>query len=209
VVYSWIRALNPATASDYAGQLYYLKNAEDFNTGKIKDAVARRRSRARPFTVRVELKNPTSFFLDVCALPVTYVVPRQTIEKYGDRWLMAKPLPSSGPYELAFWRLNDKIRLKKNPRYWDATNTQSDIIDILPIGSPTRRSIFMSTAQVDIVWDKEVVPAELLDVLLHRPDVHSFSYLGTYFVDSTSRTNRSTTRASARRSRWRLTETAS
>ena len=37
VVYSWIRALNPATASDYAGQLYYLKNAEDFNAGKIKD----------------------------------------------------------------------------------------------------------------------------------------------------------------------------
>jgi oligopeptide transport system substrate-binding protein len=27
VVYSWIRALTPATASDYAGQLYYLKNA--------------------------------------------------------------------------------------------------------------------------------------------------------------------------------------
>src|SRR5208283_532169 len=37
VVYSWIRALDPMTAADYAGQLYYLKNAEAFNTGKIKD----------------------------------------------------------------------------------------------------------------------------------------------------------------------------
>ena len=36
VVYSWIRALDPKTAARYAGQLYYLKNAEDFNTGKIK-----------------------------------------------------------------------------------------------------------------------------------------------------------------------------
>jgi len=35
VVYSWIRALDPATASDYASQLYYLKNGEDFNAGKI------------------------------------------------------------------------------------------------------------------------------------------------------------------------------
>ena len=60
----------------------------------------------------------------------------QTIEKYGDRWLMARPLPSSGPYELVDWRLNDRIRLRKNPRYWDAANTQSEIIDILPIGSP-------------------------------------------------------------------------
>ena len=37
VVYSWRRALDPATASDYAGQLFYLTNAEDFNSGKIKD----------------------------------------------------------------------------------------------------------------------------------------------------------------------------
>jgi oligopeptide transport system substrate-binding protein len=183
VVYSWIRALNPATASDYAGQLYYLKNAEDFNTGKIKDASLVGIYAPDPFTVRVELKNPTSFFLDVCTLPVTYVVPRQIIEKYGDRWMMAKPLPSSGPYELAFWRLDDKVRLKKNPRYWDATNTQSDILDILPIGSPSTAFNLYEQGAVDIIWDKEVVPAELLDVLIHRPDVHSFSYLATYFVD--------------------------
>ena len=44
VVYSWLRELNPATASDYAGQLYYVKNAEAFNTGKITEPVARRRS---------------------------------------------------------------------------------------------------------------------------------------------------------------------
>jgi oligopeptide transport system substrate-binding protein len=35
---------------------------------------------------------------------------------------------------------------------------------------------------VDIVWDKELVPAELLDVLLRRPDFHSFNYLGTVFL---------------------------
>ena len=77
------------------------------------------------FTVRVELNHPTPFFLDICAMPMTYVVPRRTIEKYGDRWLMARPLPSSGPYELVDWRLNDKVRLQKNPRYWDAANTRS------------------------------------------------------------------------------------
>src|SRR5271154_4159724 len=90
VLYSWLRALNPATASDYAGQLYYLKNAEDFNAGKIKDASLVGIHAPDPFTVQVELKNPTAFFLDVCSLAVTYVVPRQTIEKYGDRWMMAK-----------------------------------------------------------------------------------------------------------------------
>jgi len=182
VVYSWIRALAPATASDYAGQLFYLKHAEDFNAGKIKDPSLVGVRAPDPFTVRVELSQPTAFFLDLCALPILYVVPRQTIEKYGDRWLMARPLPGSGPYTLAYWRLNDKIRLQKNPRYWDATNTQSDIIDILPVGSPNTSLNLYERGQADIAWDKDLVPEQLMDILIKRPDFHTFNYLGTYFI---------------------------
>jgi len=182
VVYSWIRTLSPATASDYAGQLYYLKNAEDFNSGKIKDPSLVGVHALDKFTVRVELNNPTLFFLDICTMPLTYIVPRQAIEKYGDRWLMMKPLPCSGPYELVYWRLNDKVRLKKNPRYWDAANTQSDIIDILPVGSANTAINLYEHGEADIVWDAQLIPSELLDVLLKRPDFHTFNYLGTYFV---------------------------
>jgi oligopeptide transport system substrate-binding protein len=182
VVYSWIRALDPATASEYAGQLFFLKNGEDFAAGKIKDPALVGVHALDPLTVRVELSHPTPFFPDICALPVTCVVPRQTIEKYGDRWLMAKPLPVSGPYELVYWRLNDKVRLHKNPRYWDATNTQSDLIDILPVGSANAAINLYESGQADIVWDMQLIPSELLDVVLKRPDFHQFNYLGTYFV---------------------------
>jgi len=182
VVYSWIRSLNPATAADYAGQLFYLKNAEDFNAGKIKDAAQVGVRALDKFTVRAELTHPTAFFLDLCAFPTLYVVPRQTIEKYGDRWLMVRPLPSSGPYELVAWRLNDKVRLRKNPRYWDAANTQSEIIDLLPINSPATALNLYQSGQVDIAWDKNVIPVELLDVLLRRPDFHVFNFLGSYFI---------------------------
>lgn len=181
VVYSWTRTLDPMTASDYAGQLFYVKNAEAFNAGKT-NAAAVSVTALDPFTVRVELNHPTVFFLDVCAMPLAAVVPRQTIEKYGDGWATAKPLPVSGAYELGLWRVNDKVRLKKNPRYWDATNTQSDTIDLLPIVSASSALNLFLRGQVDIVWDKELVPNELLDVLLKRPDFHTFSYLGTYFL---------------------------
>jgi oligopeptide transport system substrate-binding protein len=182
VVYSWIRALNPATASGYAGLMFCLKNARDFNAGKSKDASLVGVQALDPFTVRVELEQPAAFFPDVCALPVADVVPRRTIEKLGDRWLMAKPLPVSGPYQLVYWRLNDKIRLQKNPRYWDAANTRSEIIDLLPVGSPNTALNLYECGQADIVWDKELVPGQLLDVLLRRPDFHAFSYLGGYFI---------------------------
>ena len=95
---------------------------------------------------------------------------------------MARPLPSSGPFELVDWRLNDKVRLKKNPLYWDAANTQSQIIDLLPVGSPDTALNLYERGQADIVLDKHLVPGELLDVLLKRPDFHSFDFLGTYFI---------------------------
>ena len=182
VVYSWIRALSPATASDYAGLLYFLKNGEAFNEGKISNASLVGVQAMDKFTVRVELNNPTSFFTSICAMPLAYVVPRQSIEKYGDRWLMKRPLPTSGPYELGYWRLNDKVRLKKNPRYWDAADTRSKIIDILPVGSANVALNLYEAGQADIVWDAQLIPAHLLDILLKRPDFHTFNYLGTYFV---------------------------
>ena len=182
VVYSWIRVLDPATASDYAGQLYYLTNAEAFNVGKIKDPSLVGVHAVDPFTVRVELKSPTAFFLDLCGFQTLAIVPRQTIEKYGDRWLKARPLPVSGPYELAYWHINDKIRLVRNSNHWDAAHTQSSIIDILPVGSPNAALNFYERGQADIVWDKELIPSQLVDVLVKRPDFHSFSYLGTYFI---------------------------
>ena len=181
VVYSWLRAMVPLTASDYAGQFYYVKNGESFNTGKLKDAAQVGVRAMDPLTVRVELNQPTAFFLDLCAMPVMSVVPRQCIEKYGDAWIKARPMPVSGPYELAYWRLNDKVRLHKNPRYWDAANTQTEIIDLLPVGSPNVALNLYSRGQADIVWDKELVPTELMDVLLKRPDFHTFNFLATYF----------------------------
>lgn len=182
VVYSWIRSLKPMTASDYAEALFYLKNAEDFNAGKITDPSLVGVHALDKQTVRVELNGITPFFLDICTMPVTFVVPRRTIEKYGDRWIMARPLPSSGPFELVYWRLNDRVRMKKNPSYWDAAHTESDIIDILPIASADTAFNLYESGIADVVWDKNEVPEELMDVLLKRPDFHTFNYLGTYFI---------------------------
>ena len=182
VIYSWLRALNPETASDYAGQLYFLKNGEEYNTGVIKDPSLVGCKALDRYTVRAELKNPTAFFLDLCAFPTLLVVPRQTIEKYGDRWLSARPLPSSGPYELVAWRVNDKIRVRKNERYWDEANTKLEVVDFLAIASAPVALNLYETGAADVVWDKDLVPTELMDVLSKRPDFHSFSELGTYFV---------------------------
>lgn len=181
VVWSWFRALSPATAGDYAGQYFYIKGAEDWYAGRIQDREQVGIRALDAFTLEVELVTPLPFFLDLCAFPTFAVVPRQAIEKYGDRWLHARPLPVSGAFQLGAWRINDKVRLIRNPRYWDAANTASEIIDVLPVSSPNTALNLYETGVADIVWDKDLVPSELLDVLTRRPDFHTFDYLGTYF----------------------------
>jgi oligopeptide transport system substrate-binding protein len=181
VLYSWRRALDPATASDYAGQLFYIKGAEDFYNGKIKDPAQVGIAALDATTFRVELSYPLAFFLDLCCFPTLAIVPRQTIDARGDRWLAARPLPSSGPYELVAWRLNDKVRLRKNPRYWDAANTRSEVIDLLPTASPNTALNLFETGMADVIWDKDLAPLELMDVVKNRPEFHPFPFLGAYF----------------------------
>lgn len=182
VVYSWLRVLNPDTAAEYAGQLFYVKNGEDYNSGKIKDPSLVGVHALDDRTVQVELAHPTAFFLDLCTFQTLSVVPRWIVEKYGLDWMRERPLPTSGPYVLDYWRLNDRIRLRKNPYYWDAANTKSETLDFLCLSAPDTALNLYETGQADIIWDRDFLPNELFDVLRQRPDFHTFNYLGTYFI---------------------------
>ena len=182
VVYSWRRVLDPETASEYAGQLYYVKNGEDFNSGRIKDPNLVGVHALDNRTVRVELNSPTAFFLDLCAFQTLAVVPRYFIEQHGEDWMRAPDMPTSGPYLLDFWRLNDRIRARKNPWYWDAVNTKADSLDFLAVSAANTALNLYETGQADIIWERDLLPNELLDVLGQRPDFHTFQALGTYFI---------------------------
>jgi oligopeptide transport system substrate-binding protein len=181
VLYSWQRALSPATASDYAGQLFYIHNAERYYNGQLKDPTELGIRVLDAQTFRVELDYPLAFFLDLCCYPTLAVVPRRAIEQFGDAWVTHQPLPCSGPYQLVAWRLNDKVRLRKNPFYWDAAHTRSELLDLLPVASPNTALNLYETGAGDVVWDKDLVPVELMDALMKNPDFHNFSFLGTFF----------------------------
>ena len=182
VIYSWRRAINPATASDYAGMLFYVKNAEAINSGKLTDLRRLGVQAIDDKTVRVELTSPTPFFLELCAFWTLAVVPEKAIAQHGDQWCLSKPLPVSGSHSLDFWRVRDRVRLRKNNLYWDAANTRNNVVDFLPVEAAATAINLYEAGQADVIWDKSLVPPELLDALSPRPDFHRFDYLGTYFV---------------------------
>ena len=119
-VFSWRRTLLPETASEYAYQLYYIRGAKAFNEGEIKDFDEVGVRALDDFTLEVTLENPTPFFLDLCAFATLLPVHRATVEKYSDWSSNAEHHVGNGAFTLKEWRLFDRVRLVKNPRYWNA-----------------------------------------------------------------------------------------
>jgi len=181
-VNSWRRALAPETASEYAYQLYYVKNGQPFNEGTLKDFSQVGVRALDPWTLRVELEDPTPFFIDLCAFSTLCPVHIPTVEKEGDQWIKPGKMVNNGAYRLVEWRINDRIRLEKNPYYWDKQHVAMQTVDILPISKAITALNFYISGIADLMMDKGLVPPALLSDLKNKPYFHSAPFLGTFFL---------------------------
>ena len=181
-VRSWRRTLDPLTGSEYASQLYYLSRARDFNQGRLTDFTQVGVRALDPHTLRVTLENPTPYFLDLCAFVTLCPVHLASVERFPDDWTKPGKLVSNGAYTLKAWRINDRIRLERNPHYWNRDHVAMGRVDILPISKANTAFNFYAAGQADLLMDKGLVPNQLLDELKKRPDFHAAPFLGIYFL---------------------------
>jgi oligopeptide transport system substrate-binding protein len=181
-VRSWQRTLTPLTGSQYNYQLFPIKNAQSFAEGKFTDFSLVGVRAADALTLVVELENPTPYFIQLCAFPTLHPVPVRLIEKFGDDWVKPGNLVGNGAYALESWRINDKIRLRKNPHYWDRANVSLETIDVLPISDANVAFNFYASGLADLLMDKGLAPPALLEDLKKREDFHAAPFLGIYFL---------------------------
>ena len=118
----------------------------------------------------------------MCAFPTLFPVRTDLIEKFGDDWVKPGRLVGNGSYVLEDWRINDVLRLKKNPSYWDAPNVHLSTVAVLPISQATVACNFYAAGQTDLIMDKGLAPPSLLDALKTRSDFHAAPFLGTFFL---------------------------
>ena len=179
---SWHHTLKPETASQYNYQLYPIKNAQAFAEGKLADFSEVGVHAVNDRTLRVDLENPTSYFLQLCAFPTLHPLPVDLIKRVGDDWVKPANIISNGAYTLETWRINDKIRLRKNAHYWDSANVALETIDVLPISDAKVAFNFYASGLADLMMDKGLAPPALLEDLKKRPDFHAAPFLGIYFL---------------------------
>lgn len=130
-------------------------------------------------TLVVELAAPTPYFLDITSFYSALPVPRHVIEKHGTSWFLPETLVSNGPFVLASWRVNDRVRLERNERYWGKNEVRARAIDVLPTENATTALNLYLTGEVD--WLPAAYPVDLVKELLPRPDFYVNAAFTVYY----------------------------
>ncbi len=113
-VFSMRRALDPATAAEYAAMLYPIAGAEEANKDASKLGAVGVKA-LDPNTVEITLKNATPYFLEMLTLQVMYPVSKANVEKFGADFTKPGNLVSNGAYTLVSNTPGDKIVAQRTP----------------------------------------------------------------------------------------------
>ncbi|RJQ43788.1 MAG: ABC transporter substrate-binding protein [Gaiellales bacterium] len=129
-VYSWTRALDPATESPMA--LVILE--------PVRDAVAFSMGETDKFTgveavddhtLKVTLEYPLAEFVTFLGHPVCAPVPKEEVEAASDGY-SEKPV-GNGPFMLREWKHDQELVLERNPEYdGEAARVEEVIVKIIP-----------------------------------------------------------------------------
>ena len=129
--------MNPRTAS--RGSWIFIDKIKRDNDGKIADDWV---AKIDKYKFKITLARRFPAFLQILAMPFTFVVAKEVVEKYGKAF-RRHPV-GTGPFKLKTWNENEKLILVKNPKYW-----KRDI--------KYRQLPYLDAVQVSFVQDKNLV----------------------------------------------------
>ena len=159
VLFSWQRVVDPATAAQYAYQLYPIKNAKAINAGEMgmeEFGVAVLDEK----TLEVTLERPTPYFLSLLGFITYYPVQEAKVVEFGDKFATAPEyMVSSGPFKVETWLPEQKLNMAKNDQYWDAEAVKLERIEgdmLVDLNTPIN---LYETGELDTI----LVPSEYLD----------------------------------------------
>lgn len=184
--WSWWRALQPKLGNEYAYMLYPIRNAEEFATGKLSDFSKVGIRVIDDYTLEVQLKAPTPYFLQLIDHHSYYPVPRKVIEAFDgvsnrfSKWTRAGNAVSNGAFRLTEWKLYKYVKAEKNPYYWDAANVKLNGIAFYPTENTITEERMFRSHQLHITSSFPV--DKVADYKRDHPDeLRLDPYLGTYY----------------------------
>ncbi|WP_135381348.1 ABC transporter substrate-binding protein [Vibrio tasmaniensis] len=180
-VYSWKRAVDPATASPYAWYMEYTKmvNAKDIVAGK-KDKSELGVKAVDANTLVVELETAVPYFVMMMGHTTVKPVHKATVEKFGDQWTKPGNFVGNGAFSVDKWVVNERLVLKRNDQYWNNDKTVLNKVTFLPIENQVAEMNRFLSGEIDFTNE---LPTEHFKRLKkeHAEDVSVAGNLCTYY----------------------------
>jgi oligopeptide transport system substrate-binding protein len=187
-VASWKRALTPTLGNPYISALYPIKHAEQFGTGEITDFSEVGVKALSDHHLRVELREPTPYFLQLMdhhsAYPVHIptIIKHGAIDEKGTRWTRPENFVGNGPFIPNEWTPMKMFSVVRNPHYWDADTVKLNEIRFYPIPKTTVEERMFVAGQIHKTNAVSVDKIERYK--RERPeDYQGFTYFGTYYYN--------------------------
>lgn len=201
-VFSWAWMLKEP--GEYTSLFYYIKNARAFQDAWIesgKDPSKQPMALSElgfealdDHTLRVTLSNPVPFLLDLLAFPPFYPRHEKSMEDfkepqpngrftYNSRYTRPPHVVTNGPFVLTKWEFKRRLRLERNPHYWDKANVVSDSIEMVVNEQELSQFLQYETGAID--WLASVPPeqaAELKEKGRDKIDLHIVPAFGTEYL---------------------------
>ena len=190
-VFAWRRVVDPANASEYAFITYGIEHAEAIVEGKRPPADLGVRA-VGDRRLEVTFERPIAYFDKLVAFvtfnPVREDFYRGTDGRFGAD---ADELLYNGPFMITEWAHGARLRMKKNPHYWNAEDIWLDAIHYDYITSDGR-------AVLNLFKDDRIAMADLdsetmLEALEERRRILRHDDGSVWYLDYNFREGRPTT----------------
>lgn len=128
-VFAWQRAVDPATASEYAFLFFDIKNAKKINSKELPaDQLGVKAINDHIF--EVELERPVPYFISLTAFPTFLPINEEFFKSQGNKYALEdNKLIYNGAFTLSDWKHEQSFKFKKNTNYWDKNNVKLEEIN--------------------------------------------------------------------------------
>ncbi len=181
-VFSWQRAVDPTTASEYAYIFEPVKNAADITAGK-KDKSELGIKAVSDYELEVTLAQATPYFKYLLSFTTYFPLDQKVVDKYGkDYASTSDKAVYNGPFTLADFDgpgTDTEWAYVKNDNYWDKKNVKLDRVNVDVVKeSSTALNLFQDGKQDDII-----LSGELAQQMANDSQFVSEKQAGTYYFE--------------------------
>ncbi|EPD50869.1 hypothetical protein HMPREF1210_02377 [Paenisporosarcina sp. HGH0030] len=174
--FSWKRVLNPETAAYDPSQFYYIKGAEDYNTGKgtVENVAITAKDDQ---TLVVELNNPVKFFPKVVLGEGFLPVNQKVVEANKDWAAEAEGIVTNGAYTVSEWKHNEQLTIKKSESFWNADQIIMETVHFKMVADATTEYQMYKAGELDLV---AALPAETVEQEKSNEEYENFPSFSIY-----------------------------